>query len=138
MKSTASSRGTELAEFDSGIELAIEAPEVAEGVFAWVKRMAVFVYGIGGYLVFLLTLVYVVGFIGDFPVPKTIDAGANSATFQVMLINLLLIALFGLQHSLMARTTFKRVWTRIIPTAAERSTFVLASSAALLLIVWLW
>jgi protein-S-isoprenylcysteine O-methyltransferase Ste14 len=85
-----------------------------------------------------MTFAYTVGFIGDFAVPKTIDMGTDGRFIQALLVDLSLVVLFGLQHSLMARPTFKRMLTRFIPTAAERSTFVLASSVVLLLIIWLW
>ena len=128
----------ELARLDTGIELAIDGAEVAKCAFESVKRVAIFFYGVACYLVFLVTFAYTVGFIGDFAVPKTIDTGTDAHFIQALLVDLSLVALFGLQHSLMARTTFKRTLTSFIPAAAERSTFVLASSAALLLIIWLW
>ncbi len=138
MKRTMLGKDDELAVVDTGIQVAVGFRDVARGMFELVKRIAIFLYGVGGYLIFLATFAYMVGFVGDLPLTKTIDTGTISPLLQALLVNLSLVALFGLQHSLMARTTFKRVWTRIIPAAAERSTFVLAASVALLLLAWLW
>ncbi len=138
MKGTASEKDNELATVDTGIQVAVGFIDVAKAVFDLVKRIAIFLYGVGCYLIFLATFAYMVGFVGDLPLPKTIDTGMTGPFFQALLADLALVALFGLQHSLMARTTFKRIWTRIVPVAAERSTFVLAASAALLLVAWLW
>jgi methanethiol S-methyltransferase len=102
------------------------------------SRWSVLVYGAVAYLIFLASILYAVGFVGGFLVPKDIDSGSEGATALALLINLALLSLFALQHSIMARPAFKRWWTRIIPPAMERSTYVLASSTSLFLMFWLW
>jgi methanethiol S-methyltransferase len=97
-----------------------------------------FAYGAVVYLFFLGTFVYAMAFVGDLPVPKTIDSAAVSHAVPAAVNNLLLLALFALQHSAMARAGFKRWWTRLVPAAAERSTYVLFASALLALLCWLW
>src|SRR5262249_57648904 len=101
------------------------------------KRVA-FLYGILAYLAFAVTIVYAIGFITGLGVPETIDSGPAGEPMQAIIINLLLMSLFAIQHSLMARPQFKRWWTRIVPVAVERSTFVLFSSLALMLLFWQW
>ena len=96
-------------------------------------------YSAVAYVFFLVTILYMVAFVGNLPVPLTIDAGgAASPVAAAVIVNLLLIALFGLQHSIMARPAFKRILTRFIPEPIERSTFVLASSLVLALMLWFW
>ena len=102
------------------------------------KRIVVFVYGVGSYLVFLATFLYAIGFIGNFAVPKSLDSPAEGPWQTAFLIDLGLLSLFAVQHSVMARPAFKRMITRLIPAPAERSTYVLASSLALLLLFWQW
>jgi len=102
------------------------------------KRIAVFVYGVMCYGVFFATLLYAIGFLGNFGVPKSIDSGREGSIAGALAIDGALLALFALQHSIMARPWFKRAWTRIVPETAERSTYVLFSSAALLLMFWQW
>src|SRR5439155_9503068 len=102
------------------------------------KRVVTFVYGIVCYSVFFATLLYAIGFLGNFGVPKSIDSGPKDSVFTAMAIDGALLALFALQHSIMARPWFKRAWTSFVSEPAERSTYVLFSSCALLLLFWQW
>ncbi len=102
------------------------------------KRLAAFAYGLTAYAISFAVMLYAIGFIGNIWVPKTLDAEPQVPWPRALLVNLALVAVFGLQHSIMARPAFKRAWTRIIPEPVERSTYVLASSLALMLLFWLW
>jgi len=102
------------------------------------SRIAAFVYGVVCYLAFFATLLYAIGFIGNFGVPKTMDSGPESPFLGALLINSLLLGVFAVQHSVMARPWFKKAWTKLVPPVVERSTYVLFSSVALMLLFGLW
>ena len=96
------------------------------------------VYGSVCYLLFLISFVYAIGFLGNFAVPKAIDDGLSTDLVTGVAKNLSLLMLFAIQHSVMARQWFKRGWTKVVPKSVERSTYVLLSSLCLLLLYWLW
>ena len=102
------------------------------------SRIMTFVYGLTAYSAFVVTYLYAVGFVGNLVVPKSLDSAPTAPAGTALLINLGLLSLFAIQHSVMARPWFKRVLTQVIPPAAERSTYVLASSLALILLFWQW
>jgi protein-S-isoprenylcysteine O-methyltransferase Ste14 len=102
------------------------------------KRILAFSYGTLCYLLFLATFLYAIAFLGNFGVARTIDGDGIMPFGQALLINTLLLGLFAVQHSVMARPAFKRWWTRFVPKPVERSTYVLFSSAALLLLFYAW
>jgi len=95
-------------------------------------------YGLASYALFVATLAYGVAFVGDFPVPRTVNRGPAAPTLQAAIVNVLLFVAFGLQHSVMARSGFKRAWTRVVPPAIERSTYVLLSSLAFGALMAFW
>lgn len=101
-------------------------------------RLGVLLYGLVSYIIFLATFVYAIGFIGGFAVPKTLDGPPIRPFIPSLLIDMALLGLFAIQHSVMARPGFKRWWTTIIPTAMERSTYVLLSSVALIILFYYW
>jgi protein-S-isoprenylcysteine O-methyltransferase Ste14 len=102
------------------------------------RRWLFFIYGAASHLLFLATFAYMAGFVGNFLVPKSIDSAVDGSIGSAVVINLLLLALFAVQHSVMARPAFKKVWTRIIPEPIERSTYVLISCIVTVLLMWQW
>ena len=102
------------------------------------KKSIIFIYGIISYIVFLIAFLYAIGFVGNIFVPKSIDSGAETTLTSSLFINVILLSAFALQHSIMARPAFKKWFTTIISPAMERSTYILLSSLALLLIYWQW
>ena len=110
--------------------------EVRQGTM--MGRIAAFLFGAVAYLVFFGTISYAVGFVGGMVVPKGIDDGPVVPTAEALIINLVLMSLFAVQHSVMARKPFKRWWTQFVPHAIERSVYVLLASLTLILLFWQW
>src|SRR6185295_11941193 len=102
------------------------------------KRLSIFAYGLVSYAIFFGTFLYAIGFIGNFAVPTTLDGPASGSFARALLIDLGLLGLFAVQHSVMARPVFKFWFTRIVPESAERSTYVLMSSLALIALFAFW
>ena len=102
------------------------------------KKSIAFVYGSFAYVIFLIAFLYAIGFVGNFIVSKSIDTGIETNFWQALLVNALLLSVFVIQHSIMARPAFKKWFTSIISPAIERSTFVLLASLILFLIFWQW
>jgi protein-S-isoprenylcysteine O-methyltransferase Ste14 len=103
-----------------------------------VRRALVVGYGVMAYVIFLASLGYTVGFLAGVAVPKGVDDGTVGPVWLALVVNLALLSLFAVQHSVMARPWFKRWWTRLIPAPIERSTYVLASSLVVALLLWQW
>lgn len=101
-------------------------------------RLITFIYGVAVYVLFLVTFLYSIGFVGNVLVPKSIDSGVQGPIGVSFVVNLVLLSVFALQHSIMARPAFKRIWTKVIPKAGERSTYILMTCGALILIFVFW
>jgi protein-S-isoprenylcysteine O-methyltransferase Ste14 len=102
------------------------------------SRLIAFVYGLVSYAIFFATILYAIGFVSGLFVPKAIDDGAVVSMTEAVIVNLLLMSLFAIQHSVMARKQFKQWWTQYVPKSVERSTYVLLASLALVLLFWQW
>ncbi|EAR00336.1 methanethiol S-methyltransferase [Maribacter sp. HTCC2170] len=102
------------------------------------KKSIILLYGIVAYFVFLIAFLYAIGFVGNIIVPKSIDSGADTTMYSSIFINVILLSVFALQHSIMARPKFKEWLNSIFSQAMERSTYILLSSLALILIYWQW
>ncbi len=103
-----------------------------------VGRFLAFIYGFASYALFFVTFLYAIGFVSGLTVPKTIDSGPAGPVPEALIVDLLLMSIFAIQHSVMARKQFKQWWTQFVPKPVERSTYVLLSSLALVLLFWQW
>lgn len=102
------------------------------------KKIIILFYGILAYLIFLISFLYAIGFVNNLWVPKGIDSGTEIELMSALITNIGLLSLFAIQHSVMARPAFKKWWIKIVGKPSERSTYILLTSLALLLIFWKW
>jgi methanethiol S-methyltransferase len=112
--------------------------ESAPGRSSFFGRIAAFLYGIAAYVIFFVTFLYAIGFVEGLVVPKTLDSGTAGPPVQALIVNLVLMSIFAIQHSVMARPQFKRWWAKFVPASVERTTYVLLASLALALLIWQW
>jgi methanethiol S-methyltransferase len=123
---------------DGGASLPEEQRRLQKETETVMERMAIFVFGAVAYLVFFGTFLYAIGFTAGMAVPKGIDDGTTVPGIEALIVNLLLLSVFAVQHSVMARKPFKRWWTQFVPHTVERSVYVLLASLALILLFWQW
>jgi protein-S-isoprenylcysteine O-methyltransferase Ste14 len=118
---------------ETGIRVAERSPSTAAA------RALTLLYGVGTYVFFFATFLYLIGFVGNWVVPKSIDSGIPAGSIgSAIAIDVLLLAAFAVQHTIMARPSFKTWWTRYVPWCVERSTFVLLATAILAVMAWQW
>ena len=121
-----------------GIQNRPNGPEISTKLISFAMRTIALLYGTAAYAIFLCTFVYAIGFISQYLVPKTIDSGAVTSSWRALSIDLLLLSVFAVQHSGMARQGFKKLFARFASPVVERSSYVLSASLTLLLLFWQW